>query len=152
MTGSIPGDPSTLYTVGQEGLVYIWDLTSKRSRLTVDEHLLGNNITITLSLIHKFHDEGCLTGAALAVSKDSQLVAVGSTSGIVNVYERGVALASRDPKPTLTLANLTTAADVLAFNASAELLLFASSAKPAAARLVSTSFFPLNRRESRMGM
>ena len=47
--------------------VYVWDVARR-------------------CCVHRFADDGCVTGTALAVSPGHQYVACGSASGVVNVY------------------------------------------------------------------
>lgn len=37
--------------------------------------------------VHKFVDDGCITGTAIAISSTQQYLACGSNSGVVNVYD-----------------------------------------------------------------
>jgi U3 small nucleolar RNA-associated protein 18 len=60
---------SDLLTVGGEGEVYRWDL-----------RMLGK-------CLYRHQDEGLSSGTAIAASHDGRLYAVGSTSGVVNVYD-----------------------------------------------------------------
>ncbi|KAL6001616.1 hypothetical protein ACLOJK_007354 [Asimina triloba] len=52
-----------------------------------DEHVYHWDLR-THMCFHKAVDEGCTTGSALSTSPGSNLFAAGSTSGIVNVYNR----------------------------------------------------------------
>ena len=58
-------DGGSLYTIGEGGEVYIWDVRSH-------------------DCLHKFQDDGCVVGTALDVS--SHHLATGSSSGVVNIY------------------------------------------------------------------
>lgn len=51
-------DGSRLFSVGDEGEVYVWDMNRRQC-------------------IHRFVDEGCIQGTSLAVSTNSQYLAVG---------------------------------------------------------------------------
>lgn len=59
---------SDLLTIGSEGAVYRWDLR-------------------TMRCLYRHADEGSTGGTAIAGSEDGRYVAVGSTAGIVNVYD-----------------------------------------------------------------
>lgn len=62
--------------------MYVWDLRTQRC-------------------LQRYTDEGCLNGTGLATSPDGALFATGSSSGVVNLYNRaavggsGVAAAPR---------------------------------------------------------
>lgn len=60
---------SDLLTVGGEGEVYRWDL-----------RMMGK-------CLYRHQDEGLSSGTAIAASDDGRLYAVGSASGVVNVYD-----------------------------------------------------------------
>lgn len=59
---------SDLLTIGSEGAVYRWDLR-------------------TMRCLYRHADEGSTGGTAIAGSEDGRFVAVGSSAGIVNVYD-----------------------------------------------------------------
>jgi U3 small nucleolar RNA-associated protein 18 len=111
-----------LVTSGSDGCVHIWDLRTRRCR-------------------DRFADEGCLRGAALALSPSR--LASGSDVGVVNVYDRG-ALNRRGeanghaapPRPLRAFDNLVTVADTLAFSGDGQLLVMASRMKKDALRVV----------------
>jgi U3 small nucleolar RNA-associated protein 18 len=118
-------DENHIYTTGKGGAVFLWDV---RQQACVDRHL----------------DEGSLMGTALASA--SSHYAIGSSSGVVNVYRnsamRGVGdrCASRGgdrrEAPERALMNLTTGISSLAFNADGQLLAMSSRAQKNAVRLV----------------
>ncbi|XP_066254444.1 U3 small nucleolar RNA-associated protein 18 homolog [Euwallacea similis] len=99
---------SLLFGHSDTGEVTIWDVNTRRVR-------------------HKFLDEGCLQGSALATSSSNQFLACGSAQGVVNLYGMEDALKSKLPKPRKTIMNLTTAITGLEFNASSELLALAAT-------------------------
>jgi len=110
-------DSSFLYTTGEGGEVYIWDLRSS-------------------SCLHKFADSGCLAGTAVAVSQHH--LATGSSSGVVNVYNvndinRG---GTAFPQPDKVILNLTTQIEDLVFNPTGEILAMSSMEKEGAVKLV----------------
>nr|XP_014430082.1 U3 small nucleolar RNA-associated protein 18 homolog [Pelodiscus sinensis] len=110
-------DSNKIYTNSDEGEVFIWDVKSRRC-------------------INRFTDEGCLRGTCLAVSKNGQYVACGSSSGVVNVYTHDVCLRENNPKPVKAIMNLVTAATSLSFNPTTEILAVASNAADDAVKLV----------------
>jgi len=96
-----------LYSHGDGGEVYIWDVNSRRCE-------------------SKFADEGCISGRSLALN--SNYLATGSSEGVVNIYNINSisGLRNGNPKPEKTLLNLTTAINELRFNPSGEILAFSS--------------------------
>ena len=110
-------DSSSLYTTGEGGEVYIWDLRSS-------------------SCLHKFADSGCLAGTAVAVSQHH--LATGSSSGVVNVYNvNNIAKGTTAyPQPDKVILNLTTQIEDLVFNPSGEILAMSSMEKEGAVKLV----------------
>ncbi|XP_068212188.1 U3 small nucleolar RNA-associated protein 18 homolog [Palaemon carinicauda] len=109
-------DGTRLYTYGLTGEVCVWDMTSR-------------------VCIHKFVDEGCITGDAIALSPNNQYLACGSRSGIVNIYDSSM-LSTIEPAPVKVLTNLTTRVTDLRFNSTSEVLAMASDRKPNAVKLV----------------
>ena len=105
-----------IFLVGGE--VYLWDVRSSRS------------------CVHRFTDEGCLRGTALAVSPDNRYLATGSDSGVVNIYTREDIMTSANPKPIKAVLNLTTEIGKLKFNPSSEMLAMSSEVKENAIKLV----------------
>eukprot|EP00092_Neocalanus_flemingeri_P072346 GFUD01089066.1.p1 GENE.GFUD01089066.1~~GFUD01089066.1.p1 ORF type:complete len:540 (-),score=211.34 GFUD01089066.1:36-1655(-) len=110
-------DSSSLYSTGEGGEVYIWDLRSS-------------------ACLHKFADSGCLSGTAVAVS--SHHLAIGSSSGVVNVYNvNNIAKAATAyPQPDKVILNLTTQIEDLVFNPTGEILAMSSMEKEGAVKLV----------------
>uniref|UniRef100_A0ACB8EKQ4 Uncharacterized protein n=1 Tax=Sphaerodactylus townsendi TaxID=933632 RepID=A0ACB8EKQ4_9SAUR len=100
-----------------EGEVFIWDVKSRRC-------------------LNRFTDEGCLRGTSIAVSKNGQYVACGSSSGVVNVYAQDDCLRKTTPKPLKAVMNLVTAATSLSFNPTSEILAIASQKIDDAVKLV----------------
>ncbi|XP_029456528.1 LOW QUALITY PROTEIN: U3 small nucleolar RNA-associated protein 18 homolog [Rhinatrema bivittatum] len=128
-------DGSKIYTNSDEGEVYVWDVKSRQC-------------------VHRFTDEGCLHGTCIAVSKNGQYLACGSSSGIVNVYTQDDCLRETSPKPAKAIMNLVTAATSLSFNSTTEILAMASNAADDAVKLVHIpsfhvfSNFPVFRRKT----
>lgn len=94
-----------LLSTGTDGQVYKWDL---RTRKCVFVH----------------QDEGSLSSGAIAASGDNKYYAVGSDSGVVNVYNHA-GLSAQD-KPRKALMNLTTRIDSLKFSSDSQILAMAS--------------------------
>ena len=88
---------NTLVAGGEEGEVYYWDLLQR-------------------SCSKRFWDENSISVTALSASRSH--VAVGSSTGVVNLYE----LQSSVEAPVKTFFNLTTAITGLTFNHTGELL------------------------------
>jgi hypothetical protein len=84
--------------------------------------------------ISKFPDEGTIVGSALAVTP--RFLATGSSSGVVNIYDREKISQSPVPKPLKSLMNLTTRVTSLEANHSGELLAFGSYEKRDVIKLV----------------
>ena len=92
------------------GKVFVWDMSTRLC-------------------VHSFADEGCIVGTRLAVSPDSNYVACGSESGVVNVYDsascipglsKDHASLSSHPIPLKALMNLTTGVDSLCINSTGQ--------------------------------
>ncbi|XP_063228697.1 U3 small nucleolar RNA-associated protein 18 homolog isoform X2 [Bacillus rossius redtenbacheri] len=109
-------DGSRLYSHGDGGQVYVWGVASRACE-------------------HRFTDDGCVHGSSLAVSPCGRLLACGSRSGVVNLYDTAAAEAQVAPRPLKAFPNLTTAASALRFDSSSQLLAAASSEKESAAKL-----------------
>lgn len=104
-------DGSELYSVANEGEVFIWDVASRRCR-------------------RRYHDPGCTKATQIAVN--GNVYATGMSSGIVNLYSEE----SRDTKHSKSFMSLTTPIDSLTFNHDGNLLAMASKIKKDALRLV----------------
>ncbi|XP_005526905.2 PREDICTED: U3 small nucleolar RNA-associated protein 18 homolog [Pseudopodoces humilis] len=127
-------DSSKIYSYSKEGEVFIWDVRSRKC-------------------LHKFEDEGSLEGKCIAVSKNNQYVACGSSSGVVNLYTTDVCLKENHPKPVKAIMNLVTSATCVTFNPTTEILAVASRDTDEAVKLVHLpsytvfSNFPVFRRK-----
>ncbi|XP_078385220.1 U3 small nucleolar RNA-associated protein 18 homolog isoform X1 [Cetorhinus maximus] len=117
IAATFSSDGSMIYTTSDEGEVYIWDVKSRKC-------------------LTRFTDEGCLRGTCIAVSRNGQYVACGSSSGIVNVYSRDTCLHQNNPKPVKAIRNLVTTATSLAFNPTTEILAIASKATDDAVKMI----------------
>ncbi|KAJ8345404.1 hypothetical protein SKAU_G00295970 [Synaphobranchus kaupii] len=117
MGAAFSQDGSKIYISSDEGEVFIWDLK-------------------TTKCINHFTDDGSLRGTSIAVSRNGQYIACGSSSGVVNVYQHDACLQQSNPKPLKALMNLVTSATSLRFNSSTDILAIASNATDEAVRLV----------------
>ncbi|XP_077301296.1 U3 small nucleolar RNA-associated protein 18 homolog wicked [Arctopsyche grandis] len=109
-------DSKKLFAHSSEGCVVVWNI-------------------LTLRVLHKFTDEGCITGTSLSISPSGDYLATGSAEGIVNIYETRDVLLSATPQPKKTLKNLTTRISHLKFNSTSEMLAFSSTDKKTAIRI-----------------
>lgn len=111
-----------IYATSQDGTVYLWDA---RRMDCIDRH----------------KDEGAIHNTSLATSRAHY--ALGSDSGVVNVYSSGAMRTSsqapvfgtRTEKPEKSFFNLTTAIDNVAFNSDGKLLAFSSHDKKNAVKI-----------------
>lgn len=85
--------------------------------------------------MHTFVDEGCIKSTCLAVSPDGEIIAAGSDSGIVNIYDQSCML-SQTPSPVRAVGNLTTSVDNMSFNHDGRLLCISSRMIKNAVRMV----------------
>ena len=136
------GDGNGMTIIGKNGEALEWDGRAKR-------------------VVGRWVDEGAVGTTVLAVGGRSgrdgvrggnRWVAVGSSSGIVNIYDRrdwgGKDGLVTNPKPTRTLDQLTTATSHLVFSADGQILAMGSRWKRDALRLSAfltapTPFYPL---------
>ncbi|KAK4898285.1 U3 snoRNP protein [Elasticomyces elasticus] len=131
------GDGKGLAIAGKGGEVTEWNV--ERREVVArwqDEGAVGTTV-LALGGRHDLGGKGCGI---------DRWCAVGSSSGIVNIYDRRVWLAGgggetgdvfpRTPKPTKTLAHLTTPTSSLTFSPDGQLLVMASKWKRDAVKLV----------------
>ncbi|KAF9907888.1 U3 small nucleolar RNA-associated protein 18 [Linnemannia zychae] len=109
-------DSQFLYSVGGDAEIYQWQVSTGKC-------------------LHRFMDDGGFKPTSLAVSPNDQFFAVGSRSGIVNIYDR-TCLDSRTPKPLRAIGNLTTSIHTLRFNHDSQILAMSSKARKDQLRLV----------------
>jgi len=110
-------DGNHLYSGGNRGRVYCWDLRTRR-------------------LMYHFQDKGSLWTRSLAVAAQHGKIAVGSSSGVVNVYDLAELHGQRRPEPEKEVMSLVTAVDGVSFNHDGQLLAFFSRRKRDAFRLL----------------
>ena len=123
------GDGNGMTVIGKSGEVLEWDAREKRVvGRWVDEGAVG---TTVLALGGKSGRDGVLGG--------DRWVAVGSSSGIVNIYDRrgwgGKDGLVTNPKPTRMFDQLTTATSYLVFSADGQILAMGSRWKRDALKL-----------------
>lgn len=118
-------DSSKLFSHSADGRVYVFDLR-KNNRC-----------------VHRFVDEGCITGTSIDISHNQQYLACGSDSGVANIYEYNQALTSTAPKPLKTITNLVTNLNKCKFNHNGELLLLSSDEMENALKLVHLPSFKI---------
>ncbi|TGZ85035.1 WD40 repeat-like protein [Ascodesmis nigricans] len=89
-------------------------------------------------VLRVWRDEGCVNLTTIATS--TRHIAVGSASGIVNIYDRKVSFTgpgrAEDPKPVRTVESLVTSVSSLRFSPDGQVLAMASLMKKDALRLV----------------
>ncbi|VDB86541.1 unnamed protein product [Peniophora sp. CBMAI 1063] len=108
-----------LMTLGEDSEVYLWDVGERRCA-------------------RRWKDDGGFGATVLTGDRPSSYLAVGSKSGIVNVYggDAFSASATQRPKPFKAISNLTTAITSAKFNHDSQLLALASNAKKDQLRLI----------------
>jgi U3 small nucleolar RNA-associated protein 18 len=110
-------DGSLLLSHGSDGVVYVWDMSTR-------------------DCIHSFIDDGCVSGTSISLSINNQYIACGSDSGVVNVYDNSC-LREQTPKPIKAVMNLTTSIQQTHFNQTGEILALSSKLMKNGIRLVS---------------
>lgn len=93
--------------------------------------------------MHRFIDEGCITGTSIDISHNQQYLCCGSDSGIANIYDYNDVLTSQTPKPLKTIPNLVTSLNKCKFNHNGELLLISSDEMDNALKLVHLPSFKI---------
>jgi U3 small nucleolar RNA-associated protein 18 len=111
------GPENIMWSLGVDGMVYKWDLSTR-------------------ACLHTFTDQGSIKGSAIHASPDGKWLAVGSTSGIVNIYSTTDCLSSATPEPRKSVMNLTTAITSILFHPSNDLIFISSKEVKDAMRVV----------------
>ncbi|KAF9400149.1 U3 snoRNP protein [Mortierella sp. AD011] len=109
-------DSTYLYSVGSDTEVYQWEISSGKC-------------------LHRFADEGGFRPTCIAVSPNDQFFAVGSKSGIVNIYDR-TCLKTSTPKALRAIGNLTTSIHTMRFNHDSQILAISSKGRKDQLRLI----------------
>jgi len=116
VASTFSADSSKLFTTGSDGEVYVWDVKSRKC-------------------LHRFLDEGSIKSTCISISNDDQYVSVGSSCGIVNIYDQSC-LSKKQPTPLKTVKNLSTYIRNVKFNSTNEILAISSRASKDAFRLL----------------
>ncbi|KAI0063229.1 WD40 repeat-like protein [Artomyces pyxidatus] len=108
-----------LMTLGEDAEVYLWDVGERRC-------------------VRRWKDDGGFGSRVLSGDRAGSYLAVGSRSGIVNVYGSDAASSSGGdhPKPLKAIGNLTTSISSVRFNHDSQLLAIASNTKKDQMRLI----------------
>jgi len=104
-----------MYTTDSEAFLYEWDLGTGRC-------------------ITKFRNEADVSSTALAISPDGERLAVGTQSGIVDVFDSSGSTLSNTLLKSVN--NITTAITSLCFHPNSEILAFGSSIEKKSLRLL----------------
>ncbi|KZT09564.1 WD40 repeat-like protein [Laetiporus sulphureus 93-53] len=113
------GERSELVTLGEDAEVYVWDVGERRC-------------------VRRWKDDGGFGSRLVESDSSGRYLAIGSRTGLVNVYgsEGPTSLGSSKPKLLKTLGNLTTSITALRFNHDSQLLAMASNTKKDQMRLI----------------
>lgn len=132
---------------------FAWWSTGNGMTILGRDGQVGEYSMDTKSFVGLWYDDGCVGGIVIglgghggpAALGEDRWVAVGSNSGITNIYDRSVLIASQTgdelvvkerPTPTRTFEQLITPVTVLTFSPDGQLLAFGSREKKDALRLV----------------
>ncbi|BGP18481.1 hypothetical protein JCM10213_001203 [Rhodosporidiobolus nylandii] len=109
-----------LLTLGENSEVYVWDIGTRKC-------------------VDRWRDEGGFGGVALESSRNGEWTAIGSTAGIVNIYDessRGQYAQGGERKAKKAVENLVTSISTMRFNHDAQLLALASKTNKDQLKLV----------------
>ncbi|GAA6012189.1 hypothetical protein JCM10207_002753 [Rhodosporidiobolus poonsookiae] len=109
-----------LLTLGEDSEVYVWDVGTRKC-------------------VERWKDEGGFGGVALETSRDGEWTAVGSSTGIVNLYDassRTVAAQGAERKARKAIENLVTPVTTMRFNHDAQIVALASKTNKDQLKLV----------------
>ncbi|TFY60987.1 hypothetical protein EVG20_g7224 [Dentipellis fragilis] len=114
-----PGSERELMGLGEDAEVYVWDVGERRC-------------------VKRWKDDGGFGSRILTGDRRGNYTAIGSRSGIVNVYGSDAATSSGPdrPKPLKAIGNLTTSISAARFNHDSQLLAIASNVKKDQMRLI----------------
>lgn len=110
-------DSQKLFSHGDDNEVTVFDLRKQRAE-------------------HRFVDDGCVNGTALAISENGKLLATGSRQGYVNIYNYDDVLGKKYPTPEKVISNLTSEITDLKFNPTTEMLAICSADMNNAVKMV----------------
>ncbi|KAG9295388.1 hypothetical protein G9A89_013417 [Geosiphon pyriformis] len=110
------GDGKYLFCIGGDADIYQWDVGARRC-------------------VHRFQDDGGFKPTSIALSNNDEYIAIGSRSGIVNIYDKSCLLSIK-PKPLKAISNLTTAVHKLEFNHDSQILGMSSHSKKGQLKMV----------------
>eukprot|EP00939_MAST-03C_sp_MAST-3C-sp1_P001300 g1300.t1 len=123
-SASFSPNSQELFTIGGDGEVYRW---SMRTRRCIGRHV----------------DEGNLSGTSISVAPSGKRYAVGSSSGVVNIYDAQAAarataarVVGADVPPLKAVMNLTTPIDRICFNHDSQIMAISSQRIQDAMKLV----------------
>ncbi|KII86251.1 hypothetical protein PLICRDRAFT_114618 [Plicaturopsis crispa FD-325 SS-3] len=108
-----------LMSLGDNAEVYTWDVRGRRCA-------------------RRWQDEGGFGSQVLTGDRGGNYLAVGSNTGLVNVYSSNATVSSNTDRPTplKTIGNLTTSISTMRFNHDAQLLAIASKTKKDQMRMI----------------
>lgn len=113
------GDEKTLLTLGDDAQIFEWDIGERRC-------------------VRRWTDEGGFGSSLLSGDPKGKYLAVGSSTGFVNIYDHSTVTkdAGSSPKPVKSIGNLVTAISAMRINPSAEIMAIASGIKKDQMRMV----------------
>lgn len=154
----ISSDKKYIAVAGRYGEVYLLNSTTKEwvanfkqeheiSSLTFSpdsKHIFSHSVDSEISvfdirsskMMHKFYDDGCISGRTVSISPNRQLLATGNQQGVVNIYNYDDVLKQNTPQPIKRILNLTTGIWCTKFNPTSEILGICSADIANASRLV----------------
>ncbi|KDQ51306.1 hypothetical protein JAAARDRAFT_199145 [Jaapia argillacea MUCL 33604] len=117
----LSGQGRELLTLGEDSEVYVWDVGERKC-------------------VRKWKDDGGFGSRVMGGDKRGSYLAIGSTTGFVNVYGFEATASStsslKPPKSLKTIGNLTTSISSLCFNHDSQLLAIASNTKKDQMRMI----------------
>jgi len=104
-------------SLAEDSEIYVWDIAQRKC-------------------LKRWKDEGGFGSRLLSGDPNGRYLAIGASSGIVNIYGSNETVGADKPKPLKSIGNLTTAISTLRFNPDSQLLAMASNVKKDQMRLV----------------